>query len=163
MTKMKFDVAIEHIRIVLRMPATSWKEVAERVSERVGRKVTVSAIADAVSHLRQNHETFGWNVMHIGAGGVSGDGRDEGRIFRLGVNAEAISDEQREHMKRGSLALLRETFTKNANQAEMLVMVAEIVRSPAARRKLLEQVILVKAANRHVEMLIEDMEGEVAA
>jgi hypothetical protein len=157
----KVDLLIGQIRKALGKPATSWEEVRERVERMTREEVTNGHIDWAVAHLRKYHQAYGFNIYHIGRGRAAADGRHEGRIFLMACNASSISDEERLHALRGTLAISREALSKEENQAAMIELTVGVVKSPAAKAKLMQRFYALKAGAAQLGGVIEAVIPEI--
>jgi len=154
------EAMIQYVITVLTgSPATTWREVADRIAKRYKIAVTVSHVWDAAAPLRKDPALHGVNIAHVKRG-VPGES-DTGRIFLMTEDV-ALTRAERKLRLQGSLSIHQEAHTKLSNHVTMLEWDAA-TSTPSLRRKMTDQIALDKAGLVHLSSLINAIEDELLA
>jgi len=129
---MTMDELIEQIGNVL--PASGYREIAERVTVRMGETVSVQQVGAAIVRLRRDPDRFAWTIPHCKRGPDSPE-RLELLLFQPGSDYFVADDQRRAAMRDGGIG----TWGHIASLAENLVMACKAARayerSPSRRRE----------------------------
>jgi len=130
----RMDQLIEDIFDAL--PASSYEDIASRVSGRKRFTTSVAMVNNALAHLRANAAAYGWTVPHV-IRGASEDNRyiallvDRDGHYELDQNSEA-----RGHITNGAAGTLQQVATMMENERFAIRVAATHTRSINARAKL---------------------------
>jgi len=101
------------------LPASTYEEIAAKMSEALGRRVNVTIVAMTLHYVRGNAEDLGWTVPYTKHGpAVEGD---EERFFALDLERDpnfVMDEEHQRHVNNGS----HNTIQTIATHAENLVV-----------------------------------------
>ena len=152
MTQLELELA-NHIRAVL--PAASYPEIAQMVSQRSGREVTVGTINDILSKIRRSD--LDWTVPYVKRGPA------KGRHHRFFVMDRPLTSENIIDFREGDLSTLLSTqgiFKVYAKQNRQRAMVAE---SPSEHRHYYEAAMDADYFANKLEFRIQEMRASMAA
>jgi hypothetical protein len=101
------------------LPAGSYKEIADRLSNLIGREVEVKEVTSAIAQLRGASPTrYGWTIPHCKRGPYI-----SGRLFAMMVDEDGtrvLSDNDTGRLKTGLIGTLGHVHTMLGNAAEFL-------------------------------------------
>jgi hypothetical protein len=158
------DKIIDAIWLALRKPATTYEELAERVSTSMKERISASDISNALAYLRRNALEYGWTVPHVKRGApVDGnaieDDGDDGRYFRCLIDRDGtffFDDDAAAsaHFKRGAEATLNQIVTLSKNSVTMLQANIAHTRSTNQRAMLNDVLADFQYAARKSELVL---------
>jgi hypothetical protein len=161
------DEMIEHIRIVLKTPARTYQEIADRLTARLGQKITRYRVSNYLVILRRHPDYYEWTVPHV-RHGLKADGSDDKRFFRLNVKRNGgdyvfdTDPEKLHNFRGGSFSVIAETASKVKNQVAMLHSRLDQTHTATQRLKLNDLIRDGDYYARKVEQFLEAIEDEAA-
>lgn len=162
------DEMIKHIRIVLQTPAKSYKEIAERLTVRLGYKVKATHVCNYLNILRRNPTYYEWTIPHVKHGQHKADGSDDKRFYRININRNGgaytfdVDPEKLDNFRAGSISIISENLTKIRNQAMMLKVRHGQTQSQTQRAKINDLIMDGNYYVRKAEQFLEAIEAEAA-
>ena len=162
------DEMIEHIRIVLQTPAKSYKEIADRLSSRLNRKVKSWEVSSYLVVLRRYPLYYEWTVPHVKHGLQKADGSDDKRFFRVNVKRNGgsyvfdVEPNKLHNFREGSFSIVAEMLAKTRNQIAMLRVRHDHTQSATQRAKINDLIMDGDYYVRKAEQFLEAIEAEAA-
>jgi len=148
------------------LPATTYEEIAEKVSRRMREHVSVGIINNAIARLRRNSGGYGWTIPHVRRGTPTDTG--ENRLFALPVDRDGVyildvSPEARAHLDAGSHSTMQHTATMTLNHTNALRIAATHTRSVNLRARLNDLADDYAYIARKAAAVVRELEAEADA
>lgn len=116
------------------LPAGSGREIADRLTERLERPITLGRAHWLVSHVRQHATRFGWTIPHV----MDTDGKEFVRVPVAHDFEYVLSDRTRANAPQGVIASVQNVAARTRNDITALKAIAVQMRPGAQRAKLEE-------------------------
>jgi hypothetical protein len=140
-------------------PASSYAEIALRMSAALGRHVSWHMVNNVIYHVRKHADQYGWSVPHVKCG--RGD-KVERQYFTILADPEQNSlrriPEHRLRIRDGGTSRLNAISTMAENLTKVLEMAAEIDGNTASqKRRFRAAASMVQAASETAQRALESL------